>query len=69
MLILSNEMITTDRTVRIRGERWAAIEKMALEFSFKKQKLIKGTDVADALIYKSLKNLTLEEFEKIMEER
>lgn len=57
------------KTIRVRGSRWEAIEKKAWEFSIKKNKVIKPTDVADALLSKFLQDLTIEDVEEAMKKR
>jgi len=61
--------MATHHSLRVRGARWEKIEKKAWEFSIKKNKVIKPTDLADALLYKFLKDLTVEDVEESMKER
>jgi hypothetical protein len=56
-------------TLRVRSSRWEAIEKKAWEFSIKENKVIKPTDVADALLSQFLDKLTIEIVEKAKESR
>jgi hypothetical protein len=63
------EVMTTDKSLRVRGNRWNAIEKLAWDFMQKEKRFIKPSDVADALLWKSLKNLTIEDLEKAKEDR
>jgi len=56
-------------TIRVRGARWEAIEKKAWEFSIKLNKVIKPTDIADALLWKGLKDLTIEDVEEAKRNR
>ena len=56
-------------TLRVRGSRWEKIEKKAWEFSIKRNKVIKPTDVADAILSIYLDKITIEEVEKAKEER
>jgi|GEM_PF-2006202 len=63
------EIMTTDKSLRVRGNRWNAIEKKAWDFSLKEKRLIKPTDVADALLWKNLNNLTMEDIQKAKEDR
>jgi hypothetical protein len=61
--------MATQKTIRVRGPRWKAIEKKAWEFSIKENKVIKPTDVADALLSIFLNELTIEDVEKAMKNR
>jgi len=61
--------MATHTTIRVRGKRWEAIEKKAWEFSIKEKKVIKPTDVADALLWKGLNDLTLEDIEEAKKAR
>ena len=63
------KMAIHQHTLRVRGSRWEKIEKRAWELSIKANKIIKPTDVADALLAKDLENITLEEIEKAKESR
>jgi hypothetical protein len=56
-------------SLRVRGSRWEKIEKKAWEFSIKANKVIKPTDVADALLSLFLDKVTIEDVEKAKEER
>lgn len=48
-------------SIRVRKDRWEAIEKKAWQLSIEAQKPIKPTDVADALLFKGIKDLKLED--------
>lgn len=61
--------MATHHSLRVRGARWEKIEKKAWELSIKANKVIKPTDVADALLAKDLDSVTLEEIEKAKESR
>jgi hypothetical protein len=50
-------------SIRVRAERWAAIEKKAWQLSNEAKKIIKPTDIADALLWKGLKDLKIEDIE------
>jgi len=63
------QTMATHKTIRVRGARWDAIEKKAWEFSIKENKVIKPTDVADALLSLFLEKLTIEDVEKAKETR
>lgn len=56
-------------TLRIRPSRQEVIEKKAWEFSIKEQIVIRPQDVADALLWKGLKDITLDDVKKAMEDR
>ena len=62
-------IMATHTTIRVRGKRWEAIEKKAWDFSIKMKKVIKPTDVADALLWKGLEELTLEDIENAKNSR
>ena len=62
-------IMTTDKSLRVRPNRWEAIEKKAWDFSVKEKKLIKPTDVADALLWKNLNDLTMEDVKEAMKDR
>lgn len=61
--------MAVQHTLRVRGARWEKIEKKAWELSIKANKVIKPTDVADALLSRNLEEITLEEVEKAKETR
>lgn len=61
--------MATHHSLRVRGARWEKIEKKAWELSIKANKVIKPTDVADALLARDLESVTLEEIEKAKESR
>jgi len=63
------KIMATHTTIRVRGSRWDAIEKKAWEFSIKQNKVIKPTDVADALLWKGLKDLTIDDIEEARKTR
>ena len=46
---------------RIRDTRWSQIEKKAWELSKQADKLIKPTDIADAILWKFTKEIELED--------
>jgi hypothetical protein len=48
-------------TLRVRPDRWEKIEKKAWQLSTEAQKVIKPTDVADALLWKGLKDISIED--------
>ena len=56
--------MATHATIRVRSKRWDAIEKLAWDFSIKLNKVVKPTDVADALLWKNLKELTIDDVEE-----
>ncbi|MEC4749224.1 hypothetical protein [Methylomicrobium sp. Wu6] len=61
--------MATHKTIRVRGARWEAIEKKAWEFSIKENKVIKPTDIADALLSKYINEITIEDVKEAMEKR
>lgn len=48
-------------TLRVRADRWEKIEKKAWQLSNEGKKIIKPTDIADALLWKGLKDITIED--------
>lgn len=48
---------------RIRGKRWREIESKAWKLSQEAGKLIKPTDIADALVSKNIKDICLSDIE------
>jgi len=61
--------MATQHSLRVRGTRWEKIEKKAWELSIKANKVIKPTDVADALLARDLNSITLEDIENAKETR
>ena len=61
--------MATQHTLRVRGSRWDKIEKKAWELSTKAQKIIKPTDVADALLAMNIDSVQIEDIEKAKENR
>jgi len=61
--------MAAQHSLRVRGSRWEKIEKKAWELSIKANKVIKPTDVADALLARGIDSVTLEEIEKAKENR
>jgi hypothetical protein len=56
-------------TVRIREKRWEKIEKKAWDLSNKAQKIIKPTDIVDALFFKYIGEITIEDIENAKKTR
>jgi hypothetical protein len=56
-------------TVRIREKRWIKVEKKAWELSAKAKKIIKPTDIVDALFSKYINEITVEDTEKAKKTR
>jgi hypothetical protein len=56
-------MTKESHSIRVRAERWEAIEKKAWQLSNESKKIIKPTDIADALLWKGVKDLKLEDIE------
>lgn len=54
-------MAEKSHSIRVRGDRWDAIEKKAWQLSTEAKKIIKPTDVADALLWKGIKDITTED--------
>lgn len=53
-----------DYQMRIRPERWTALQKKTLEISSEAKEIIKPTDVADAILAKGTKTINLKDVEK-----
>lgn len=47
----------------VRPDRWEAIEKKAWQLSREADRVIKPTDIADTLLWKGVKDLTIEDIE------
>jgi hypothetical protein len=56
-------------TLRIRADRWEAIEKKAWQLSSEAKKIIKPTDIADALLWKGIKDITVADVEMAIKAR
>lgn len=56
-------------SIRVRADRWEAIEKKAWQLSMEAKRPIKPTDVADALLFKGIKDLQLEDVKMAKEAR
>ena len=63
------EIMTTDRTIRIRGATWSKIEKLTMEIMKKEDKFIKPTDMADMVINKGIKDFTIEDYKEALKNR
>ena len=51
--------MSKSHSIRVRPDRWESIEKKAWQLSMEAKKPIKPSDVADALLFKGVKDLTL----------
>lgn len=56
-------------TLRIRDDRWEAIEKKAWKLSMEIEKPLKPTDIADAILEKGISNITVEDVQKTIKNR
>lgn len=56
-------------SLRVRIHLWAAIEKKAWSLSQKAGRIIKPTDIADAILFKGIKDITLEDVELAIKAR
>ena len=56
-------------TVRVRDKRWLKVEKKAWELSKKAEKIIKPTDIADALFFKYTNEINIEDIENAKNSR
>lgn len=66
---VSDKEMKESHPLRVRGDRWDAIEKKAWELSGKAKRVIKPTDVADAALYKSIAGITLQDIEEAAKNR
>jgi len=66
---IGQEMSKESHSIRVRGERWAAKEKKAWQLSNEAKRIIKPTDVADALLFKGIKDLKIEDVELAKQSR
>jgi hypothetical protein len=55
--------MSKSHSVRVREDRWEAIERKAWQLSTIAKRIIKPTDVADALLWKGIKDLCAEDIE------
>jgi len=62
-------MANKPHTLAVRAERWESIEKKAWKMSNAAGKIIKPTDIADALLWKNLETLTIEDIENAKKAR
>ena len=60
---MSDEEMSDGHSLRVRKERWDAIQKKAWQLSNEAQTIIKPTDIADAILFKGIKDLKLEDVE------
>lgn len=66
----ADEIMSKDRhSLYVRGDRWAAIEKKAWQLSAEAKRIIKPTDIADALLWKGIKDLSIADVEMAKEAR
>lgn len=63
MGIKTGEIMSDGHSLRVRADRWSAIEKKAWQLSNEAKKIIKPTDVADALLWKGIKSISIEDIE------
>ncbi len=56
-------MTNKSHSLRVRSDRWENIEKKAWQISNSTKRIVKPTDVADALLWKGLKDITYEDIE------
>jgi len=56
-------------TLRIRASRWRSIEKKAWQLSSEASRIIKPTDIADALLWKGIKDITSSDVEMAIKAR
>jgi hypothetical protein len=54
-------MSKESHSLRIRPSRWEAIEKKAWQLSTEAGKIIKPTDIADAILWKGIKDIKVED--------
>jgi hypothetical protein len=56
-------MTKESHSIRVRADRWEAIEKKAWQLSNEAKKIIKPTDIADAILWKGIKDIKIEDVE------
>lgn len=61
--------MSESHSFRIRATRWEKIEKKAWELSRKADKLIKPTDITDAILWRYISEITLEDIENAKKAR
>jgi hypothetical protein len=61
--------MATQHTLRVRASRWEKIEKKAWEMSIKENRVIKPTDVADAILAIYVDKITLQDVEETKNNR
>lgn len=66
---MSDEDMKDGHSLRVRQDRWDAIEKKAWQLSMEAQRPIKPTDVADAILFKGIKDLKMVDIEMAKETR
>lgn len=62
-------MSKDSHSIRVRGERWELIEKKAWQLSNESKKIIKPTDVADAILWKGVKEIKIEDIDNAKKTR
>jgi hypothetical protein len=60
---MSDTEMADGHSLRVRQERWEAIEKKAWQLSNEAKRPIKPTDVADAILFKGIKDIKLADVE------
>lgn len=58
-----------NHTLRVRLSRWSLIEQKALEMSIKEKRIIKATDIADAMLYKNINEISPADVDEAKESR
>ena len=66
---MARKMADKSHSIRVRGDRWTAIEKKAWQLSKEADRIIKPTDVADTLLWKGIKELTIADVQMAKEAR
>ncbi|MFA6164018.1 MAG: hypothetical protein WC685_11385 [Methylobacter sp.] len=61
--------MANQHTLRVRAARWEKIEKKAWEMSIKENRVIKPTDVADAILAIYVDKITLQDVEETKKNR
>lgn len=63
------EIQMSEHSLRVRAKRWEKIEKKAWELSIKMNKVVKPTDVADAILAKYIDKIEIEDIENAKKTR
>lgn len=51
-------------TYRVKPERWKAVEDKAVELTLEEGRIVKPTDILDAILFKGIKGIQVKDLEK-----